>query len=109
MALDRFIYWSGDVKRPTKEEIGAALTKYIGGGGKVYWERDRYFVDLPGVPSNPSPYLDVPCPYETRWFEVWLGDDSVDVLTREADEFTNALAKGFVELCTRYWKGQEEY
>jgi len=37
---------------------------------------------------------------------VYLHEDAIDVITREADEFTNNVAKGFAALCHRYWQGQ---
>ena len=36
-----------------------------------------------------------------RFFEVWIGKDNIDVITRFADEFTNVVANGFSELVAR--------
>lgn len=106
MACDRFVHWRDEKKRPHREEIEAALTGYIGGAGRAYWKDDRYFVDLLGAPSNPFPHRT--CPHDTRWFEVYLHEDAIDVITREADEFTNNVAKGFAALCARYWQGDAD-
>jgi hypothetical protein len=104
MSCDRVVRWYPDPELiPTKEDIEAALTGYIGEGGKVHWETDRFFVDLPGAPSDPFPLYK--SPHETRWFEVWIAKDQLDVITRQADEFTMVVAEGFASLCVRRWQG----
>jgi hypothetical protein len=106
MACDRFVYWRKGKKRPLKRDLEAALIRYIGQGGTVRWNVDRYFVDLPGAPSDPFPFC--PHPYEKRWFEVYLHRNAIDVITRQADELTNVIAAGFATLCARYWQGKQE-
>jgi hypothetical protein len=43
-----------------------------------------------------------------RWFEVWVGQDCIDVITRMMDEVTNNIAQGFAKLCARWWEGEIE-
>jgi hypothetical protein len=107
MACDRFVYWRGEKKRPSKVAIRKALIGYIGGAGKVYWKANRFFAYPPGVPSDPFPGLGPPV-QDTRWFEVYLHEDAIDVITRMADEFTMVVAEGFAALCARYWQGERD-
>ena len=112
MALDRFIYFRED-SCPTYRELYRFLTNFIGFAGKVAYGTDRIFVELPGTPSfpfkgfpdtlDPTPLLP-----EQRWIEVWLKEQTVDVMTRHQDDFTHALADQIVELLKRYWKGTDE-
>jgi hypothetical protein len=44
-----------------------------------------------------------------RFIEVYVADDNVDVMTRQADEFTNALAEGLASLIARKFKGKREF
>lgn len=112
MASDRFVRF--DEVTPTQEMIQTVLEDFLGGVGKIEWKADRFFVDLPGkgsfvfcrVGKNPSGCH--PAPREERWFEVWVGVTRIDVITREADEFTNALADRFARLCANYFKGTLE-
>jgi hypothetical protein len=40
--------------------------------------------------------------------EVYIDSDNIDVITRQGDEATNALALGFAKLLARYWDGELE-
>jgi hypothetical protein len=107
MAHDRFVYWSKDKTRiPTREDVQAALIAYLGDGGTVEWVEDqgRLYAHLPGTPSDPVEKL-LP---DSRWIEVFIHHDSVDVITRQADSFTNAVADGFANFCMRRWNGRRE-
>ncbi len=120
MSLDTFVHW--DEKVPTREQLQAVLEDYVAGIGSVRWDEDRFFVDLPGVPSFPFKRMDDIPNYmklawegrakehdgspRTRWFEVWIDKDCIDIMTREMDEVTNNIARGFAELCARFWSGK---
>ncbi len=113
MALDRFVYWTKN-KAPTSDAIGKVLEDYIGDGGKVHWKAGRWFVDLPGTCSAALRRVADVVPMFAadgeRWFEVWPdpSGECVDVMTRMHDEYTNALAKGFVDVIKRFWNGKDE-
>lgn len=111
MALDRFIDWSG--QQPSNKELSRALRNYVGKAGKVTWKIDRWFVTLPGKPSCALKGLPgaefraaVIEEQTDRWFEVIPSDANLNILTRGADEFTNAVAMGFVYICVGYWSGR---
>jgi hypothetical protein len=73
----------------------------------------RFIVTLPGVPTQPFARLVavglVPGQPE-RWFEVYYGDirNNIDVITRQPDEVTLAIARGFAAFCKRFWQGEFE-
>jgi hypothetical protein len=107
MSQDRFIKYK---ENPKPEDVGKALEGYLNGAATVTWEGDRWFVFFPQKPSNPIRDLN-PSFYFVRegdrWFEVVCNPRcSFDVLTRQQDEFVNAVAEGFAEFCARYWGGE---
>lgn len=115
MALDRFIYWGK--KRPTKKQLAIVLTDYLGGVGECTWGGGRWTCTLLGRPTLALRSLyktfadvdgdmaDMP---RVRWFEVFWGKGNIDVITRQADDYTNAVAEGFTALCARHWQGRRE-
>jgi hypothetical protein len=111
MAYDRFIRFGK--RRPTKPEVQKALEDYVSGAGRVEWLKDRFFVYLEGKGSHPARRIAGSHPsakeadvYRAeRFVEVWLDKAVVDVITRQADDYTNAVADGFVEFLTRFWDG----
>ena len=117
MALDRFVYWKSTT-RPTREQIQFALEDYVRDlATEVKWEHDRFYVVLPGMGSHPAARI---TESETlrlaaaedrkneRWFEVYLGDDNIDVITRHSDWITNAIATEFARICAQFWQGELE-
>jgi hypothetical protein len=112
MACDRFVYWTQ--VHPTSEQIGQALGDYVGEAGTVGFsiESHRFICRFPGKPSSAlkraEPTLASVCPDDERWFEVFMADDNIDVITRQCDEFTSAVAEGFAALCARVWKGKRD-
>ena len=111
MANDRFVYFSSPP--PTREHVQWALEDYVRGIGKVEWN-SRFFVTLPGLPSNPAERLSdvLDARYEVqseRWFEVCLGNDNLDVITRMQDAVTSAIADGFASFAARFWKGRRDH
>lgn len=107
MASDRFIRWGED--RPTKEQIQFVLEDYFGSAAEVKWDKDRFYVTLPGKPSFPFRRIvpDMARAAETqdeRWIEVWMNEDSLDVMTRMMDHYTNDLARGLTAVIANYWQ-----
>jgi hypothetical protein len=105
MSLDRFV----DITRkrmPTRDSLRDVLVGYMNGAGLVRWhdETARFYVDLVGGPSDPTPGVPPEVLPEERWFEVCIGEDHVDVITRGADPYTRAVANGFAALAERMWK-----
>lgn len=114
MALDRFIYWNE--RRATPQQIEMLLHDYLGGIGELCWDKDRYYVTLPGKPTFPFKHLEPTMvgaienaeSQRERWIEIWFGDDCLDVITRQTDHFTNDIAKGLAEMIANYWEGRLE-
>lgn len=118
MSLDTFVYWKQEV--PTHEEIQQCLEDYCRGIGVVAWDdgTGRWFVDLPGKSSFPFArvgpssrqrrQMEIERSRE-RQFEVWLDNECLDVITREMDEITHNISRGFAVLVARGWEGRLEY
>jgi hypothetical protein len=101
------------------------LEDYLGkAAADIAWQTDRFIVTLRGAPTWPfqrvGPATDAqrgswpelatepdgsPRP---RWFEVPIGDDNIDVITRDSDDYTNVVATGFARLVARAWHGEVE-
>ena len=104
MSTDRFVPFGAVV--PTREQIGEALRRFIGPLGTVEWhdETHRFYATLPGEPTRAwDGPLDFPdarfSAVDSRQFEVFIADDNIDVITRWADDATDALAYGFARQC----------
>lgn len=115
MALDRFIYWQDKSKTPNIEELHPVLEDFFNGAGEVTWVSDRLIIDLLGASCFPHRiFLDghmvnpVEAPRNERFIEVFVGEDNVDVITREADPYTNAIAVGIVKMISVLWQGKTE-
>lgn len=112
MASDRFVHFH--IERPSKGDLLKIVTNYLGGCGVIRSEPDRIFIDLPG--SATSPFKGIPnarvLPFEMtdRWIEVIYqktdGVWSVDVLTRQQDEFTCAIADQLARALSRFYQGE---
>jgi len=113
MGTDRFITWT--TERPTRNEIGQALTRYINTSGKVEWleHGSRFYAEVIGDAMNPFIWKDEAAsaelfapPCNVRGFEVYVADgEPTDVITRGADAFTGAVAEGFAAAIAYRWKG----
>jgi hypothetical protein len=109
MARDVFVYFAPEHK-PSVEGVGNELRQYFGNLAKLISlaeDQPRWLVDLPGRPEG-RPGLTAQDLYDSRWVEVFVGGDYIDVITRDMDEITNAIARGFAERCARKWKGRLE-
>lgn len=83
------------------------------------WSRDRWLVDLRGVNHRALARqraifrrlnkVDRLTPWP-RWIEVWPSEKLlvVSVMTRQHDEYTNAVAEGLAALIARWWTGKRE-
>lgn len=117
MAYDRFITWPDNSQRPSPEEVEKALRRYIHLGGTVS-KRDGSWLDavLPGEPRYVfKDWADEEALKRggnkggERWFEVFVPTNltsTYSIITRTADEFTNAVADGFASLVARRWDGK---
>ena len=113
MALDRIINWQK--RKPTQKQLGWLLADFVADAGQVKWIKDRYCVELR---ARSSPCLrrmeGVHAGYvvsirdDVRWIEVWSDQECTYVMTRQQDEFTNAIAVGLVEVLARFWEGKIE-
>ena len=120
MASDTFVYWNEE--RPTKDDLHACLQDYLAEiATEIRWDRDRFFVTLVGRPSFPFARVGPSTPAmrqaeleravgadgtpRPRWFEVVIDSESIDVITRQADEITMNIARSFAALCARAWDG----
>ncbi len=120
MASDNFVRW--DRQQPTRDEAQKVIEDFFGEALKeCAWHADRFFVTLIGQSSHPlmrvvadeiKTKLEVQRPTEPDWqgrfLEVWLGDKSLDVLTRHQDTFTNVCARGLAAVFAQRWKGRLE-
>lgn len=105
MACDRFVCWA-EVK-PTKNEAESIIKNYLDEAAtEIKWDKDRFFVTLVGKPSFPFKDIITSDPSvfsETRWLEVYLAQDNLDVITRMGDEYTNTVADGLANLFVRLY------
>lgn len=118
MAVDRCIFWTKE--RPTREQLQFVLEDFFSGIGTVEWVEDqsRWYVTLPGQVRHALARVahetiqrlaewQLANPWK-RWIEVFVADDHIDVMTRQHDQITNALAAGFHELVKGFWEGTED-
>jgi hypothetical protein len=108
VARDVILKWNGAA--PPNDAILSAIKTFFGGaygtrgqnGNSPEWDRDRWFVTLPG--TNPA------APEGCRWIEIWPSPDGacLYVMTRQQDDFTNALADGLARSLRRQFGGKLE-
>jgi hypothetical protein len=125
MPVDRMIFYESP--GPTREQVHQVLLDFLGGVGEagvglggesaVKWDHDRFYVRLPGrntwalrriFPDSPRALYTHP----ERWIEVWMSDGAapgvIDVMTREQDYFTMALAEGIAVVLAKPFDGVRE-
>jgi hypothetical protein len=108
MSRDIFVYWAPRYR--SVAAVGNELHQYFGDLAKVISlaeGQSRWLVDLTGRPEW-RPGLTAKDLYDSRWIEVFVSEEYIDVITREMDDATNALARGFAERCARKWEGRLE-
>lgn len=116
MATDRTVRWKASP--PSLEDLDQTLRCYVDAAAKeVRWDSDghRFYAVLKGRPRHPFEWDEsvkelarALKQHDERWFEVYVDDRYVDVITRGADEFTMAVAEGFAALIARRWDGRRE-
>jgi hypothetical protein len=117
MACDRFVYFKKG-RVPSKKNVKLALEDYLGAFlTNITWGGGRWNLTLSGSNSFPFRRIEPDSPVSkiaeedakrNRWMEVYIDSDNIDVITRQGDEATNALALGFAKLLARYWDGELE-
>jgi hypothetical protein len=112
MACDRFVYWKDNKKAPTLKDVQVVLEDYVGGAGMVKLHEGRLYAVFHGKPSYPfrrvkgyEEMRHAAEQHDERWMEVFVDKDNLDVITRQTDEFTGAVAEGFAQLAARFWDG----
>ena len=114
MAQDRIIRWPSPLDAPPNAALGVLCEDYTRGlAPPPRWGSGRWNVTLPGEIRSALHTLDARRvglyePGRARCIEVWRSDESVYVMTRSADEVTNAVAEGLAALIARHWHGERE-
>ncbi len=116
MPRDRVVRFDEESQPRARADLKHLVEDYFGAvAASVEWQEDRFYVTLVGRPSCPARRIDwaphlVRRPYddEVRSIEVWMGDDSIYVMTRMQDDLTSCLADGLVSLIARAWRGTLE-
>lgn len=94
MSTDRVIRWAPPVQAPTAEALGTLACNYTRDlATSVEWHGGRWYITLPGEAHSAVGRAFLHNPGQARWIEVWRDDESVYVMTRHADEVTNAVAE----------------
>lgn len=115
MAHDRFVYFKKE--RPQHADVQKILENYFGGCGTIRESQPNWWIiTLPGKPTSPfegiagnSAFPRMGHDDPTRWIEVVFSPgDSLDVLTRVQDEFTNGIADQLARAFTRYYRAKLE-
>jgi hypothetical protein len=131
MGRDHFVYWNDE--KPTKDDIERVIVQFFGPDilKKLTHSGKRFYVTLAGRWTNAvvgvRPVMEghkkpfgafthgdgAPTPEElddayTRCLEVFVHEDSIDIITRHADDFTNACARGLAYTFKCWWNGRTE-
>lgn len=130
MASDIFVYWKrnkkpGALVKPSRKQVLQVIQQFFGENvAKARWDQDRFFVELPGGWSAALRGV-APCRTAAqnqaakeqvggcRWIEVFIGmpqqhSAEMDVITRFADDYTNACAFGLAKVFALGWDGTLE-
>ena len=121
MGTDRFINFPDKTRPcPSIEDVEIALQSYVTEAG-VLTRHDPTLVSVKLVGRNSIIASAFPgnewlngisekakAVNSERYIEVDITGGQMDVITRRGDEFTSALANGFVEFAVRYWGGVAE-
>jgi len=112
MGTDRFITFTKEHPCPSIEDVETALRAYVTEAGVLTRHHPTLVsVKLVGKTSSiasgfpGNEWLNAVDDDRERYIEVNITGGVMDVITRRGDEFTHALANGFVEFAVRYWGG----
>ena len=116
MAQDRMLYWKQDGKKPTREDIQCLLEDFANGVGTITTVDDQWYWSLPGTSSfHLKRLVDADIAQtrkvalrDRRWIEVYVDETHGDVMTRNQDAFTSALADGLAATITLHWDADYE-
>lgn len=97
MAYDRFIYWK-DIK-PSFEQLDTFIRDFFDIAGEVDFKDSAWVISLPGKPKNPVFNGE-------RCIEVFKHGNSIDVITRQQDNFTTCLANGLASCIARFFEAE---
>lgn len=114
MPIDRFISYPQGAPEPARVQV--ALEDFLGGAGTVKWDEDRFYVTLEGRHSwalqrtfpGSARARDESSKHPTRWIEVWCSNGTIDVMTREQDDFTRSIAEGIADTLAKPFDGVRE-
>lgn len=115
MGLDRFVHWKKHV--PSKNDIEKILNNFFHAiHKKIWWSKDRFIVELPGDPtyifngvSDEREDLKLDKVYKegsSRFLEIWIAEDCIDIITRSGDELTNSLANELARRISLYYQAE---
>ena len=115
MGQDRFVYWTSE-ERPTFEQIRHVAEDFFGLDATVRTAPPRVLAKLGGFCSEPlcrsgritdaaAHRFDDDTP---RKIEVYVAANHIDVITRQSDPFTNALADRLAAEFMRGWPASRE-
>lgn len=113
MSIDRIVSFPN--RKPTSTEVDSILRNYLGACATKFWrEGDTFYAVFHGKPSFPfaeiAPLANGESQRNERGFEVDMNLECpqpfIDVITRQADEFTGCVADGFAKLMARFYKGE---
>ncbi len=117
MSQDVVVHWTNGT-RPTQVEVESVLINFFSGAVEsIEWneEGSRFTVTLPGKGNSPMHGLDEKRaavdketygpPFDRRYFEVFLDEEFLSVITRMQDRYTNTLARGLAEVFALHWRG----
>jgi hypothetical protein len=119
MSRDVVVHWTSPHPIPQRDQLERFIEDYVRGvATQVYWDKDRFFIDLPGGLSfactrEPPDYPKFArdsyhhANGDPRWIEVWSNnEDAIYVMTRRQDDITNAIADGFGHHLARAFRGR---
>lgn len=123
-----------DGTAPSVDELVQIVEDYVGEAGKVMLDKANHVSNLPwicctltGKAQHPlrrvlpedQKHIALAQEGDERWFEVivqiqmdtitaGVRCQTIDVLTRQQDHYTNVVADGLVKLLTQYYRATEE-
>lgn len=115
MSQDRFVHWQD--QRPAVGQVHLVARSYLGEFAKVMSHdgrrltitlRGNYSHPLQNIPGAPHKDVHAELARRSRWIEVYVDPEYVDVITRQQDPATNALADGLAAVLVGWWGGRLE-
>ena len=101
MPLDRFVYFNNV---PSQNEIIKLIKQFVGDSAQIE-VKDRIYINFGISCSSPNENRLL---HPERFIEVFIHDDSIDVITRNQDEFVDCLAKRLSLLFAEHFDGKQD-